>query len=313
MKININKLHTLKIATRQSELALWQANYVKDELLKIYPNLKIELITMLSKGDKLLDSPLSKIGGKGLFIKELEHAILSDKADIAVHSIKDIPTVFTNNLGLNCICKRDDPRDAFVSNKYAQISDLPNNAIVGTSSLRRSAQLLAHYPNLQIKWLRGNVNTRLTKLDNEEYDAIILAASGLKRLELEYRIKQYLSSNICLSAIGQGAVGIECLNDSKWVEFLKPLHHEETAICITTERAINKHLNGGCQVPIAGFAHLVNEQKLHLTGLVASVDGKKILQAQAYDLPQNAVNLGIKVAEDLLQQGADIILKQINL
>ena len=302
---------TIRIATRKSALALWQAEYVKHHLTTLYPRLKIELVPMVSRGDKLLDSPLAKIGGKGLFVKELETALLNNEADIAVHSMKDVPMAFPEGLGLYCICEREDPRDAFVSNRYQNIAELPKSSIVGTSSLRRQAQLLAQRPDLTIHFLRGNVNTRLAKLDNQEYDAIILASAGLIRLELAHRINSAISVEDSLPAVGQGAVGIECRTyDTELQQLLAPLHHAPTAVCVTAERAMNKHLNGGCQVPIAGYAIIQNEQ-LYLRGLVAAPTGDTLLRAEFCAPLAQAEALGIKVATKLLELGADKILNSI--
>ncbi|MFD1261033.1 hydroxymethylbilane synthase [Entomomonas asaccharolytica] len=302
---------TIRIATRKSALALWQAEYVKTRLEAFHPDINVELVPMVSRGDKLLDSPLAKIGGKGLFVKELETALLENEADIAVHSMKDVPMDFPEGLGLYCICEREDPRDAFVSNKYNSIDELPKGAIVGTSSLRRQAQLLTYRPDLTIHFLRGNVNTRLAKLDANEYDAIILAAAGLIRLEFTNRIRCYIPVEMSLPAVGQGAVGIEArTSDIELHELLKPLHHQQTAFCVSAERAMNKHLNGGCQVPIAGYALLNNDQLL-LRGLVAQPDGQKVLTAEFTAPSSQAVELGIKTAETLLSLGADDILKAI--
>lgn len=302
---------TIRIATRKSALALWQAEYVKTRLEAFHPNINVELVPMVSRGDKLLDSPLAKIGGKGLFVKELETALLENEADIAVHSMKDVPMDFPEGLGLYCICEREDPRDAFVSNKYNSIDELPEGAIVGTSSLRRQAQLLTYRPDLTIHFLRGNVNTRLAKLDANEYDGIILAAAGLIRLELANRIRSYIPVEMSLPAVGQGAVGIEARTaDTELHELLKPLHHQQTALCVTTERAMNKHLNGGCQVPIAGYA-LLNNDQLYLRGLVAQPDGQKVLTTEFSAPISQAVQLGIKTAETLLSLGANDILKAI--
>ena len=251
----------LRIATRQSPLALWQAHYVKERLMACHPGLTVTLVPMVTRGDIILDTPLAKVGGKGLFVKELELALLEDRADIAVHSMKDVPVEFPQGLGLVTICEREDPRDAFVSNTYASLDDLPRGSIVGTSSLRRQAQLLTRRPDLQIRFLRGNVNTRLAKLDAGEYDAIILAAAGLIRLGFEQRITSPISIEDSLPAGGQGAVGIECRSaDPEIHALLTPLHHADTAVRVTAERALNKHLNGGCQVPIACYAVLEGEQ-----------------------------------------------------
>lgn len=302
---------TLKIATRQSPLALWQANFVKQALETHFPDLNVELVTMVTKGDIILDTPLAKIGGKGLFVKELELALLEGRADIAVHSMKDVPMAFPEGLGLMAICQREDPRDAFVSNHYAHLSELPAGAIVGTSSLRRQCQLMARYPHLTIKSLRGNVGTRLTKLDNGEYDAIILAAAGLIRLGLADRIRDFIPIADSLPAAGQGAVGIEArIDDERVIHYISVLNHPETAYCVNAERAMNTHLQGGCQVPIGGYAE-IQQGKLHLTALVGALDGSSIIRTQDSDSIDHAEQLGIRVAQQLLAQGADTILQQI--
>ncbi|RRV24969.1 hydroxymethylbilane synthase [Pseudomonas sp. o96-267] len=301
----------IRIATRKSALALWQAEYVKARLEQAHPGLKVSLVPMVSRGDKLLDAPLAKIGGKGLFVKELETALLENEADIAVHSMKDVPMDFPEGLGLYCICEREDPRDAFVSNTYSSLDALPEGSVVGTSSLRRQAQLLARRPDLKIQFLRGNVNTRLAKLDAGEYDAIILAAAGLIRLGFEDRIRSSISAEDSLPAGGQGAVGIECRSaDSDVHALLAPLHHHETALRVTAERALNKHLNGGCQVPIACYALLENDQ-LWLRGLVGQPDGGLLLRAEERAASGDAEALGVRVAEALLAQGADAILQAV--
>lgn len=301
----------IRIATRKSALALWQAEYVKARLEAAHPGLLVTLVPMVSRGDKLLDSPLSKIGGKGLFVKELETALLAHEADIAVHSMKDVPMDFPQGLGLFCICEREDPRDAFVSNTYSSLDDLPKGSVVGTSSLRRQAQLLSRRPDLQIRFLRGNVNTRLAKLDAGEYDAIILAAAGLIRLGFEDRIRSSISVDESLPAGGQGAVGIECRSvDTEIHALLAPLHHQDTATRVTAERALNKHLNGGCQVPIACYAVLEGEQ-IWLRGLVGDPSGGLLLSAEARGPQSAAEALGVQVAEDLLAQGADAILRAV--
>jgi hydroxymethylbilane synthase len=301
----------IRIATRKSALALWQAEYVKARLEEAHPGLVVTLVPMVSRGDKLLDSPLSKIGGKGLFVKELETALLAHEADIAVHSMKDVPMDFPEGLGLFCICEREDPRDAFVSNTYSSLDDLPHGSVVGTSSLRRQTQLLTRRPDLQIRFLRGNVNTRLAKLDAGEYDAIILAAAGLIRLGFEDRISSSISVDDSLPAGGQGAVGIECRSvDTDIHALLAPLHHQDTATRVTAERALNKHLNGGCQVPIACYAVLEGEQ-IWLRGLVGDPKGGLLLTAEARGPQSAAAALGVQVAEDLLAQGADAILQAV--
>lgn len=301
----------LRIATRESPLALWQANYVKSALERAHPDLEVLLVPMTTRGDQILNSPLSKIGGKGLFIKELEVALLEDRADIAVHSMKDVPMEFPEGLGLVTICEREDFRDAFVSNRYDSLDDLPQGAVIGSSSLRRQCQLRAHRPDLVIKDLRGNVGTRLSKLDAGDYDAIILASAGLLRLGLPERIKQFLDPELSLPAGGQGAVGIECrLDDAATRALLAPLHHAPTATCVRAERAMNARLQGGCQVPIAALARLDGEQ-LHLSGLVGTVDGSRILRSRISGAAHMAEELGETLAEDLLRQGASAILEAL--
>lgn len=301
----------IRIATRKSALALWQAEYVKSALEQAHPGLRVSLVPMVSRGDKLLDAPLAKIGGKGLFVKELETALLENEADIAVHSMKDVPMDFPEGLGLFCICEREDPRDAFVSNRFDSLDALPAGSIVGTSSLRRQAQLLARRPDLRIHFLRGNVNTRLVKLDAGEYDAIILAAAGLIRLGFEDRIRSSISVDDSLPAGGQGAVGIECRTaDAEVHALLAPLHHRDTAVRVNAERALNKRLNGGCQVPIACYAVLEGDQ-LWLRGLVGQPDGGQLLRAESRASADEAEQLGVRVAEDLLGQGAETILKAV--
>jgi hydroxymethylbilane synthase len=305
----------IRIATRQSPLALWQAEHVQAKLMKAYPELQIELLPMTTRGDQILDSPLAKVGGKGLFIKELEHALLDGRADIAVHSMKDVPMDFPAGLQLGVILEREDFHDALVSNKYSSLAALPNGAIVGSSSLRRQCQLRAFQPDIVIKDLRGNVNTRLGKLDEGEFDAIILASAGLIRLGLHQRIKESINIGVCLPAGGQGAVGIECrVDDEKIQNLLKVLNHPPTSICVTAERAMNIQLNGGCQVPIACLAELQkhgNEEKLFLRGLVGDVEGKTILHSEAVGQPEDAESIGKSVAKDLLEQGAAEILAAV--
>ena len=302
---------TLKIATRQSPLALWQANYVKDRLQQLYPDLTIELVPMVTKGDVILDSPLAKIGGKGLFVKELENALLTKEADIAVHSMKDVPMQFPEGLGLAVICQREDPRDAFVSHSYRTFAELPQGAVVGTSSLRRQCQLKALHPDLDIRSLRGNVGTRLSKLDNGDYDAIILASAGLIRLGLADRIASFIDVEQSLPAAGQGAVGIECRTDDVQVQaLLAPLADAETTYCVRAERAMNNHLQGGCQVPIGGYA-VLQQGQLYLRALVGDIDGSRIIRAEGKSPVENAEALGVQIAEQLLAQGADKILQAI--
>ncbi|MBV7317269.1 hydroxymethylbilane synthase [Shewanella sp. NIFS-20-20] len=301
----------IRIATRKSPLAMWQAEFVKAELERIHPGLHVELLPMSTKGDIILDTPLAKVGGKGLFVKELEVAMLENQADIAVHSMKDVPVEFPEGLGLEVICEREDPRDAFVSNRYATIDDLPQGAIVGTSSLRRQCQLRARRPDLVIKDLRGNVGTRLGKLDNGEYDAIILAAAGLIRLKLEQRIASFISTEESLPANGQGAVGIECRTDDERVKaLLAPLEHSETRYRVLAERAMNTRLEGGCQVPIGAFA-VIDGNSMHLRGLVGSPDGSQIITAELTGQKQDAVQMGIDLANELLEKGAKTILDAV--
>ena len=301
----------IRIATRKSALALWQAEYVKARLEASHPGLKVSLVPMVSRGDKLLDAPLAKIGGKGLFVKELETALMENEADIAVHSMKDVPMEFPEGLGLYCICEREDPRDAFVSNHFDDLDALPPGSVVGTSSLRRQAQLLARRPDLKIQFLRGNVNTRLAKLDAGEYDAIILAAAGLIRLGFGERIRSSIGVDESLPAGGQGAVGIECrTGDSELHALLACLNHAPTATRVVAERALNKRLNGGCQVPIACYAVLEGEQ-LWLRGLVGQPDGTVLLRAEGRAPAAEAEALGVQVAEELLAQGAEQILKAV--
>ncbi len=299
----------IRIATRQSPLALWQAEHVAALLEQAFPNVKTELVKMVTRGDKILDAPLAKIGGKGLFVKELEQGMLEGNADIAVHSMKDVPIEFPDGLHLAAILEREDPTDAFVSNQYQTLDDLPENARIGTSSLRRQCQIKARFPKAEILSLRGNVNTRLAKLDAGDYDAIILASAGLKRLGMGERIRQSLPTEISLPACGQGAIGIECRTDDVEInEILKALHHEETAVCVTAERAMNAKLNGGCQVPIAGFAQLENGG-IFMRALVGNPIGDLIYRAEKRG--NLAVEVGENIADDLLKQGAAEILKAL--
>ena len=301
----------IRIATRQSPLALWQAEHVRQLLCAQHPDLEVTLVPMVTKGDVILDTPLAKVGGKGLFVKELELALLEQRADIAVHSMKDVPVEFPDGLGLVCICERDDPHDALVSNHYDSLDTLPQGAIVGTSSLRRQCQLRAARPDLHIKDLRGNVGTRLSKLDNGEYDAIILAAAGLRRLGLEARIRARLSVQQSLPAVGQGAIGIECrLDDARVRALLAPLNHADTADRVVAERAMNNRLQGGCQVPIGSYAELTGDQ-LYLRALVGAPDGSRLLQAEIRGPRTEAEQLGSALAEQLLDAGAGSILSAV--
>lgn len=327
-------LSTLNIATRQSPLALWQAEHIRDRLLALYPELTINLLKIVTQGDKILDTPLAKIGGKGLFVKELEQALYEKTADIAVHSLKDVPMQLPEGLTLGVYCKRASPTDAFVSNTYNSIDELPKGAIVGTASLRRQCQIKAYRPDLQIKTLRGNVGTRLGKLDAGDYDAIILATSGLQRIELDDRIRSELDIETCLPAVGQGALAIECReDDAEVLALLAPLNDDQARIRLIAERALNRHLQGGCQVPIAAYAILqmanatdidsnVNDDNgdtLWLRGRVGEEDGSTLLKAEKRimligtqaEKEQQANQLGIEVAKGLLEKGAGTILSAI--
>ncbi|MEJ2509908.1 MAG: hydroxymethylbilane synthase [Gammaproteobacteria bacterium] len=302
---------TLRIATRKSPLALWQAEFVAARLRELHPDLAVELVKMSTQGDKILDTPLAKVGGKGLFVKELEQGLLDGTADIAVHSMKDVPVEFPDGLHLPVICPREDPRDAFVSNTIETFETLPPGARVGTSSLRRQCQLRALRPDLTILDLRGNVGTRLDKLDRGDYDAIILAAAGLKRLGLSERVREHLAPDVCLPAIGQGAVGIECRrNDPRVNGLLDPLNDRTTAIRVRAERAMNTRLHGGCQVPIAGYAEIEHGVIL-LKGLVGRPDGTEVVRGVISGRPEDADELGTVLAEDLLSRGAGAILEEV--
>lgn len=307
----MNQTRQIRIATRKSPLALWQAHYVKNALEAAHPGLEVELLTMVTRGDVILDSPLAKVGGKGLFVKELETAMLEGRADLAVHSMKDVPVDFPDGLGLVTICERADPRDAFVSNTYPDIDSLPHGAVVGTCSLRRQCQLKASRPDIIIKELRGNVGTRLGKLDDGQYDAIILAAAGLKRLELESRIRSYITPEQSLPAVGQGAVGIECrLDDTYLRDLLAPLNHPDTADRVLCERAMNNTLQGGCQVPIGSYSQL-QDDTLWLRALVGEPDGSLIIRGEITGHRSEAEQLGKQLAEQLLAEGAGDILTKL--
>lgn len=301
----------IRIATRKSPLAMWQAEYVRDRLKEAHPGLEVEILGMTTQGDKILDSPLAKIGGKGLFVKELEVCMLEGSADIAVHSMKDVPVEFPEGLHLAVICEREDPRDAFVSNNFKSLDELPQGAKVGTSSMRRSCQLRALRPDLEILDLRGNVNTRLKKLDDGQYDAIILAAAGLIRLGFNERITQFIETDVSLPAIGQGAVGIECRSDDERVNaLLAPLNDPATRTRVLAERAMNNRLEGGCQVPIAGHATLDGDT-ISLRGLVGQPDGSEMIRGEVSGAANDAETLGVSLADDLLSRGADKILKAL--
>lgn len=298
----------IRIATRESPLALWQAEHVKACLQAAHPGLAVELLGMKTRGDKILDTPLAKVGGKGLFVKELEVAMLEGRADIAVHSMKDVPVDFPEGLGLAVIMEREDPRDAFVSSEYASIDALPHGARVGTCSMRRQTQLRSRRPDLQLIELRGNVNSRLAKLDAGQFDAIMLAAAGLKRLGFGERIRVAIDPSDSLPAVGQGAIGIECrLDDVDTLALLAPLNHVDTHTRVAAERAMNNRLQGGCQVPIAGYAELQGDQ-LWLRGLVGEPDGSHIVRAEVSGPRSQAAELGTALADQLLALGARAIL-----
>jgi hydroxymethylbilane synthase len=327
------------IGTRSSKLALWQAEFVKAELNRLYPDIEIELNKIKTTGDKILDVPLAQVGGKGLFVKEIEEALLGGKADIAVHSMKDVPTEFPEGLHLAVICEREDPRDAFISGiqdsrpsespeatkfKIKNFQSIPKGAKIGTSSLRRACQLLSLRPDLKIEQLRGNLDTRLRKLDEGRFDAIILAAAGVKRLGLEKRMTEILPFKVSLPAIGQGAVGIECRIDDEFInKVIAPLNHLETAVCVKAERAFLKKLEGGCQVPIAAYARIVQRARsdgqkaniypssLVLDGLVGSITGDRIIKGHIEGKTEDAEHLGVALAEDVLSQGAKEILDEV--
>nr|WP_283101653.1 hydroxymethylbilane synthase [Halomonas populi] len=303
----------MRIATRKSLLALWQAEHVRDRLMAEHPGLQVELVPMSTRGDVILDTPLAKVGGKGLFVKELEEAMLDGRADIAVHSMKDVPMHFPEGLGLSVILPGAEPTDAFVSNDYASLDALPEGARIGTSSLRRGLQMRERRPDLEILSLRGNVQTRLGKLDAGEFDAIILATSGLRRLGLGDRIAMELPPEVCLPACGQGALGIECRSDdAEIISLLAPLDDPDTATRVRAERAMNTRLEGGCQVPIGGHAIFENDgHTLWLRALVGNPDGSQVLRAEGRGNASEPETLGIRVAEDLLDQGAGEILAEI--
>ena len=301
----------LRIATRKSPLALWQANYVKDLLCQAHEDLQVELISLQTKGDKILDTPLAAVGGKGLFLKELEDALLNDIADIAIHSMKDVVVELPAGLYLPVILEREDPRDVFISKKFNSLHDLPEGACVGTSSLRRQCQIRAKRPDLSIRDLRGNVGTRLSKLGDGVFDAIILAAAGIKRLGLEDNIREYLEVEYLIPAIGQGAIGVEMrINDNKTLELINLLNNESTQQCVEAERSFSRRLFGGCQLPIAAYAY-IKEGTLFMQGLVGRVDGSKLIQDSVYGEPADGKTLGLQLAGKLLASGAEEILQEV--
>jgi hydroxymethylbilane synthase len=302
----------LVIASRESALAMWQAEHIRDRLRALYPQTEVSILGMTTQGDQILDVTLSKIGGKGLFVKELETALEDGRADLAVHSLKDVPMNLPEGFVLAVIGEREDPHDAFVSNNHANLAALPAGSVVGTSSLRRESQLRARFPHLNIEPLRGNVQTRLRKLDEGKYAAIILAAAGLKRLGLGHRVRALISSEDSLPAVGQGALGIECRADrTDVIALLQPLHHPDTAACVMAERALSRALAGSCQVPLGGFAEVKNG-RLRMRGFVASPDGKRMTSSELIGEIANPEALGNKVADALRAQGADEILAALN-
>jgi len=303
----------LVIASRESALAMWQAQHIRDKLRALYPQTEVNILGMTTQGDQILNVTLSKIGGKGLFVKELETALEDGRADFAVHSLKDVPMHMPEGFMLATICEREDPHDAFVSNNHENLAALPAGSVVGTSSLRRESQVRARFPHLKVESLRGNVQTRLRKLDEGKYAAIILAASGLKRLGLDQRIRTIIGSEESLPAVGQGALGIECRADrADVVALLKPLHHADSAACVYAERAMSRKLGGSCQVPLGGFAELQNG-KLRMRGFVASPDGKRMMQSEIIGDIADPEALGSKIADELLSQGAGEILAELAL
>jgi len=301
---------TLRIGTRASQLALWQANWVKSELEKKYPGMEVTLTKIKTIGDKILDVPLAQVGGKGLFVKEIEEAMLRDEIDIAVHSMKDVPTDFPEGLGLHCITEREDPRDAVIS-RNVRFADLPHGARIGTSALRRQAQLLKVRPDLQMCIIRGNVETRIRKLDDDKLDAVILAAAGLKRLGFTEKVAEYLDVDLSIPAIGQGALGIECrLADPVITSTIDFFNHPETSAAVRAERALLKRCEGGCQVPIAAHGTILGGQ-LRLVGFIASVDGSRSVRGEISGAMTDCEKLGIQLADQLLAEGGKTILEEV--
>ncbi len=301
----------IRIGTRKSKLALWQANYIADQLKKHFPDLKVELVKIVTKGDKILDVPLAKVGGKGLFVKEIEEAMLRNEIDIAVHSLKDVPTYFPEGLGLVAVTEREDPRDAFLSIKYNSIDDMPEGSILGTSSLRRKAQIMMKRKDLKIEDLRGNVDTRIRKLEEGKYDGIILAYAGLKRLGLEDKVREILQPDYMIPAVAQGFLGIEArLDDEKTIEIVSVLNHRESEIRAKAERAFLKTLEGGCQVPLAGYSEII-DGRLRITGFVSDLSGDRVFKDNLEGSFEEAENLGVKLAEKLLSNGAKEVLEEI--
>ncbi|CAM4420044.1 MAG: Porphobilinogen deaminase [Legionellaceae bacterium] len=304
-------LSKIRIATRKSPLALWQAEYIKQQLNRLAPHINIELLPITTEGDKLLGTPLAVFGGKGLFVKELEQALLNKQADLAVHSMKDVTMFFPEGLILASICEREDPRDAFISNLYKTLDDIPSGAVLGTASLRRQSILKHLRPDLQVACLRGNVNSRLARLDQGEFAAIILASAGMSRLGFFERINDYFDPDIFIPAVGQGAIGIECRgDDNELIDLLKKLNHTSTEICVMAERAMNEALMGGCQTPVAAYAKITNTE-IVIKGLVGKPDGSLLLKDEVKGPIHTAEKLGIQLAQKLIKKGAQDILKDI--
>ena len=307
-EINSAAPSKLVIASRESPLAMWQALHIQSRLQALYPETLVEILGMTTTGDQILDTPLAKVGGKGLFVKELETALADGRADLAVHSMKDVPMNLPDGFMLVATGEREDPRDAFVSNDFATLEDLPVGSIVGTSSLRRQSQLQARLPHLRIESLRGNLQTRLRKLDEGQYAAIILAAAGLIRLGLESRIRSAISPELSIPAVGQGALGIEiCSNRQDLLSVLAPLNHADTQVCVEAERGMSRALAGSCTVPLGAYAVCVADN-IHITGFVASVDGKQMLVESVSGSRHHPVALGQALAAQLRANGADEIL-----
>jgi hydroxymethylbilane synthase len=308
----MNLPQKLVIASRESALAMWQARHIQQRLQSLYPGMQVEILGMTTTGDQILDSPLSSIGGKGLFVKELEQALADGRADLAVHSMKDVPMNLPDGFSLAAIGEREDPRDAFVSNNFSGLEDLPAGSIVGTSSLRRQSQLKARFPHLEVASLRGNVHTRLRKLDEGQYSAIILAAAGLKRLGLEDRITSLISTGHSIPAVGQGALGIE-INAARedLLKVLAPLDHPETAACVIAERALSRALAGSCQVPIGAFAEM-HGQEIHMVGFVSSIDGTQMVRDEVRGPAAQPESLGLALADRLIALGAQPILAALS-
>lgn len=304
----MNLPHKLVIASRESALAMWQARHIQERLQSLYPGLMVEILGMTTTGDQILDTPLATIGGKGLFVKELEQALADGRADLAVHSMKDVPMHLPEGFTLAAIGQREDPRDAFISNQFSSLEELPEKSIVGTSSLRRQSQLQARFPHLQIEPLRGNVHTRLRKLDEGQYSAIILAAAGLKRLGLAQRIKSLIAVEHSIPAVGQGALGIE-INAARedLLPVLAPLNHAQTAACVRAERGMSRALAGSCQVPLGAYAEQ-HGNEIHIAGFVASPDGKKMVRDEMLGSVAQPEALGQALADRLVSQGARDIL-----